>query len=84
MGSPRLVEQPSLWWRSAQRPPHGFGLRRFRTQVGEDLLEDHRAFDARDHSHRTAAGRADLDVAPEDPLEALRSGHHGAAYPDVC
>ena len=38
--SPRLVEQPPLRWRPAGRPPGGFGLRRFRIQVGEDLLDD--------------------------------------------
>lgn len=35
VGSPRLVEQPPRRWRSARRSPRGFGLRRFRIQVGE-------------------------------------------------
>ena len=48
--------------------------------MGEDLLDDHRVFDARDDSHRTAAGRAGLDVDPEHPLEALRLSHRGAVF----
>ena len=80
MGSARLVEQPPRRRRSARRPPRGFGLRRFRIQVGEDLLDDLRILDARDDPHRPAAGRTGLDIDPEDPLEALRPGHCGAAF----
>lgn len=40
VGSPYLFEQPPPRRRSARRLPRGFGLRRFRIQVGEDLLDD--------------------------------------------
>ena len=59
------VEQPPLRWRSARRPPGGFGLCPFRIQVGEDLLDDIGVLNARDDSHRPAAGRAGLDVDPD-------------------
>jgi len=56
-------------------------LSRFRIQVGEDLLDGVRILDAfRDDPHRPTAGRAGLDIDPEDPLEALRPTHRGAAF----
>ena len=48
--------------------------------MGEDLLDDICILDARDGPHCTAAGRAALDVDPENPLQALRPGHRGAAF----
>lgn len=80
MGSPRLVEQPPLQWRSARRPPRSFGLQRFRIQVSKDLLDDLGIFSARDDPHRPAAGRAGLDLDTEDPFEALQSAHRGAPF----
>ena len=38
--------------RPARRPPRGFGIRRFRLQMGEDLLDDLGILDAGDDSHR--------------------------------
>ncbi len=52
-------------------------------QVGEDLLDDVGALEARDGLHRPAAGRAGLDITPEEPLEALRPSHRGAGYLSV-
>jgi hypothetical protein len=63
--------EPPLRWRSTRQPPGGFGLTPFHIQVGEDLLDDVRILDARDDSHHTAAGRADLDV--DIPNTRLRS-----------
>ena len=48
--------------------------------MSEYLLDDHRILDIRDDAHRPAAGRTDLDVDPENPLEALRPGHRGTAF----
>lgn len=76
----RLVEQPALWRRSAQWPPGAFRLWRFRTQVGEDLLDDVGILDERDDPHRPAGGRADLDVDPEHRFQALRPSHRGTAF----
>jgi hypothetical protein len=51
--------------------------------VGEDLLDDIGILNARADPHRPAAGRAGLDVDTEPPLEALRLGRRGKAYPYV-
>ena len=59
--------------RPARRPPGGSGLSPFRFQVGEDLLDDIGVLNARDDSHRPAAGRAGLDVDTEHPFQALRT-----------
>ena len=48
--------------------------------MGEDLPDDLRVLDARDDAHRPTAGRADLDIDPKDPLEALCPSHRGAAF----
>jgi hypothetical protein len=48
MESPRLVEQPPPRRRPAWRPLRSFWFRRFRIQVGENLLDHHRVFDAGD------------------------------------
>jgi len=56
------------------------GFAPFYIQVGEDLLDDVGILNARDDSYRTAADRAGLDVDPEDPFQALRPGHRGAAF----
>jgi len=77
------VEQTRLGRRPARRPPGAFGLRRFRIQVGEDLLDDVGVLNARDDPHRTTAGRAGLYVDAEHPLQPLRPGHRGAGYPSV-
>jgi hypothetical protein len=44
----------------------------FLGEVGENLPDHHRIFDAGDDAHRPAAGCAGLDVDPEHALQALR------------
>ena len=84
MGLPRFVERSLLGWRPAGGAPGGFGLRRFRIQVGEDLLDDVGIFETLgDDPHCPVAGRAGLDIDAKDLLEALRPAHRGAAYSGV-
>ena len=66
--------------RPARRAPRGLGLGRFRIHVGEDLIDYLGIFDARDDSHRSATGRAGLDIDREDPFQALRPYHRGKAF----
>jgi hypothetical protein len=61
----------------------GPGLSPFLIQVGEDLLDDIEVLNACDDPHRTAAGRAGIDVDPEYAFQALRPGHRGEDYPSV-
>lgn len=48
--------------------------------MGEDLLNDVEILDARDDPQRPAASRTGLYLDPEDPFQALRPGHCGAAF----
>ena len=62
--SPRRGRRP------AWQPTRDFGLR-FRTQVGEDLLDDLGILDTGDGSHRTTTGPAGFVIAIERPFQAL-------------
>jgi len=73
-----FVEQPSLRWRAYWWPPGRFAFSPFRIQVGEDLLDHHRVFDAGDDPHCPAAGRAGLKAAGLRLIdETPRKGAHG-------
>ena len=49
-------------------------------QMGENLLNDRRVFDAGDHFVCTAAGKVCLNVDIEDLRQPLRQDHNGAAH----
>ena len=78
----RLVEQPSLRRCADRRAPGGVEFRRVRIQVGEDLLDDGWILNARDDAHRPTAGRAGLDIDPDQiawsDLEPPQAGPKGA------
>ena len=70
VGSSGSAEQSCLGRRPARRQAGGSGLRRFRIQVGEDLLDHLGILDAGDDPHRAAAGRAGLDDGASMRLSA--------------
>ena len=49
----------------------------FAVQVGENLLDHHRVFDAGDDLYGATAAFAGFDVDVEHPFQALRPGHGG-------
>jgi len=62
-------------WRPACRPQTRWIRGVLSLQMGENLLDDRRIFDAGNDPHRPTAGTAGFNVDVEHPFQALRPGH---------
>ncbi len=69
------AEQAGLRRCSTVRQQERGSRRQFFFQVRQDLLNDHRVFDAGNHLRGSSAYTAGLNVYIENPLEPLRPGH---------